>query len=401
MKSNLLPLLLQVPISLLNCSRCLGRLLFFSIGTTVIIDRWFFFILHTVSAADFYTACKDIMPVSHYLEEALLREDECRRPLDWRFQRASALSAISGRHRRPRKTDDKLICDYADLLYKISNSSDYPELERIRRRHPDLFRVHLTYATLNATELALTDGMLLSQSVDPNLIENQTGMNERQQRQYRKMFLDIDGRRNMSTFIAMQLMEPSRLRSTVQAGYEMDDPEAPILSTRSDVRGTLSDRALRALRVIGFYSSPVVLEIMYSGLLAGTVPGGRDSAVRYMTQAYLTNVRRHGLMSSYLEGYSPDGIGRFMAMAYNLASEERESAHIEILENINTFLSQTRQRIGPASEMLKDAELPVEVFKGKFELDEQELAEVRRTGKIPQHIVEMTAAAEAPFNSQK
>jgi hypothetical protein len=339
------------------------------------------------------------MPVSRYLEEALLREDECRRPLDWRFQRAATLGAFSGRQRRPRRTDDKLICDYADMLYKISNSSDYPELDRIRRRHPDLFRVHLTYATLNATELALTDGMLLSQSVDPHLIENQTGMNESQQRQYRKMFLDIDGRRHMSTFIAMQLMEPARLRSTVQEASEIDDPESPVLSTRSDVKGTLSDRALRALRVIGFYSSPVVLEIMYSGLLAGTVPGGRDSAIRYMTQAYLTNVRRHGLMSSYLERYTPDGIGRFMTMAYNLASEERESAHIEILENINSFLSQTRQRIGPASEVLKDNDLPPEVFSGRFELTDQELAEARQIGKLPQHIVEMTAAVEAPFKS--
>jgi hypothetical protein len=336
-----------------------------------------------------------------YLEEALLREDECRRPLDWRFQRATALGAVSGRYRRPRRTDDRLICDYADMLYKISNSPDYPELERIRRRHPDLFRVHLTYATLNATELALTDGMLLSQSPDPHLIEKQTGMTDSQQRQYRKMFLDIDDRRHMSTFIAMQLMEPARLRITSQEAAETDDPEAPVLSTRSDVRGTLSDRALRALRVIGFYSSPVVLEIMYSGLLAGTAPAGRDSAVRYMTQAYLANIRRCGLMASYLERYSSEGIDRFMTMAYNLASEERESAHIEILENINTFLSQTRQRIGKAEEILRAEQLPPEVFTGRFELDERDLAEVRRTGKLPDHIVSMTAAVEAPFNPKQ
>jgi hypothetical protein len=341
------------------------------------------------------------MPVSVHLEESLLREDECRRPLDWRFRRATALGAVSGRYRRPRCTDDKLICDYADLLYKISNSSDYPELERIRRRHPDLFRVHLTYATLNATELALTDGMLLSQSPDPRMIENQTGMNDVQQRQYRKMFLDIDGRRHMSVFIAMQLMEPSRLRSTSQEDVERDDPEAPVLSTRSDVRGTLSDRALKALRVIGFYSSPVVLEIMYSGLLAGTAPGGRDSAIRYMTQAYLANIRRHGLMATYLERYSQDGIDRFMAMAYNLAVEERESSHVEILENISAFLSQTRQRIGRAEDILRDADLPAEVFTGKFELNEYELAEVRRTGKLPESIIEMTDEVEAPFKSNK
>jgi hypothetical protein len=331
---------------------------------------------------------------SAYLDEALLRADERRRPLDWRFKRAEALSKVSGRNRHPRRTDDKLICSYADLLYRISHSSDYPELERIRKRHPDLFRVHLTYATLNATELALTDGMLLSSSPDPNMIENQTGMNELQQRQYKKMFLDIDDRRNMSTFIAMQLMEPSRLRSTVQEDAEFNDPESPVMSTRTDVRGSLPTQALRALRVIGFYSSPVVLEIMYSGLLAGTAPGGRDSAIRYMTQAYLTNIRRHGLMASYLERYTADGISHFMSLAYSLAAEERESGHIEILENISAFLSQTRQRIGRVSEVLKIDNMPKEALSGKFELTDEELVEVSRTGQIPQYIADMNEDVE-------
>jgi hypothetical protein len=336
---------------------------------------------------------------SAYLDEALLRADERRRPLDWRFQRAVSLSKTAGRNRHPRRTDDKLICDYADLLYRIQHSSDYPELERIRKRHPDLFRVHLTYATLNATELALTDGMLLSQSPDPNLIENQTGMNEIQQRQYKKMFLDIDDRRSMSTFIALQLMEPARLRSTVQEVAEFDDPESPAMSTRSDVRGSLPSQALRALRVIGFYSSPVVLEIMYSGLLAGTVPGGRDSAIRYMTQAYLTNIRRHGLMASYLERYTSDGIAHFMSLAYNLAAEERESGHIEILENINAFLSQTRQRIGRVSEILPVENMPLAAMTGKFELTDEELVEVSKTGQLPEHILEMTKEVEAPYKT--
>jgi hypothetical protein len=348
-----------------------------------------------------YTARKHNMPdfSASYLDEALLRADERRRPLDWRFQRAESLSKVAGRSRHPRRTDDKLVCDYADLLYRISHTSDYPELERIRKRHPDLFRVHLTYATLNATELALTDGMLLSSSYDPNLIENQTGMNESQQRQYRKMFLDIEDRRNMSTFIAMQLMEPSRLRSTVQESAEFDDPESPAMSTRTDVRGSLPPNALRALRVIGFYSSPVVLEIMYSGLLAGTVPGGRDSAIRYMTQAYLTNIRRHGLMASYLERYTADGISNFMGLAYNLAVEERESGHIEILENISEFLSQTRQRIGRVSEVLSINNMPEGALTGRFELTDEELVEVTKTGQLPKYITEMTETVEAPYKT--
>ena len=89
------------------------------------------------------------------LEDALLRADEPRRPLDWRFRRARALSCEHGRTRRVRTTDDKVIRDYADMLYRLCEQESFIEMEKIRKKYPDLFRVHLAYATLNATELAV------------------------------------------------------------------------------------------------------------------------------------------------------------------------------------------------------------------------------------------------------
>jgi len=279
------------------------------------------------------------------LEEALLRADEPRRPLDWRFQRALILCRTHGKARRPRSTDDPLIRDYADLLYRLAQQSSFPEMEKIRKKYPDLFRVHLTYATLNATELALTDAMLLCLSVDPAMVTNQTGMDELQQKYYRQMFLDTMDRRQMTSFIASQIMEPSKLRSTAMEQAERDDLEKAEQVDRSVVRGSFSERALRVLRLVGFYSSPVVVEMMYSGLLADARPDGRDSATKYMTQAYLTNVRRRGMMSVYLDSYTEDGIERFMKLAYSLAVEEQEDAQFDLMQNIDNWARLTTSRI--------------------------------------------------------
>jgi len=289
-----------------------------------------------------------------YLEEALLRADEPRRPLDWRFRRAISLGKSEGRARRARSTDDKLILDYADMFYRLSEHETYPELEKIKKKHPDLFRVHLTYATLNATELALTDAMLLCRSVDPSVVTDQTGMDEKQQKLYRQMFLDVMDRRQMTSFIASQIMEPSKLRPTAMESAERNDLEKAEQLDPMIVRGTFSSRALRVLRLVGFYSSPVVVEMIYSGMLADNIPEGRSSATKYISQAYLTNIRCRGMMSAYLDTYSEDGIERFMKMAFTLATAESEEAQFTIVQNMERWAQEVVAKIDVPGTMAVD-----------------------------------------------
>ncbi len=187
----------------------------------------------------------------------LLRKDAARRPLDWRYQRAIALSRLIARKRYPRSGDDALVSQYADLLHRLNFHSTFEDFARIRKRHPDLIEVHVAYATLNKTELALLDGVLLSQSPDPTFITNQTGLTDRQQQLYRRMFLDVEDRRKMSLFIATQLMEPSRLRGTALGSRTSSTPESPDKQAPVRDDGTLPLRAQCTLRVIGFYSSPI------------------------------------------------------------------------------------------------------------------------------------------------
>ena len=279
------------------------------------------------------------------IEEALLRADEPRRPLDWRFRRAVALSQAAPRSRRFRTTDDKLVKDYSDMFYRLREYETYPELEKIRGKYPDLFRVHLAYATLNATELALADAMMLCRSVDPKMVTDQTGMNETQQKYYRDLFLDIADRRQMSSFIASQIMEPSRLRATAVESDIFSDPEKAEVTDASIVRGSFSSRALCVLRLVGFYSSPVVVELLYSGMLADAMPEGRDAATKYITQAYLTNVRRKGMMSAYLQSYCDVGIESFMKLAYSLAAEEQEDTQFALMQNLEQWAQTAMSRI--------------------------------------------------------
>ena len=279
------------------------------------------------------------------LTEILLRADEPRRPLDWRFRRASALGKLPKRKRHVRVTDDRMIQDYADLLYRLREQESFSEMEKIRRRYPDLFRVHLAYATLNATELALTDALLLCRSVDPEIVRDQTGMNEVQQEGYRKMFLDVMDRRRMTSFIASQIMEPSKLRPSVGESALRDDLERAEPIDMTVVRGTFSARALRVIRLVGFYSSPVVVELLYSGMLADDIPEGRSSATRYISRAYLTNVRCRGMMSTYLAEYTEDNIKQFMKMAYALSVEESEEAQSTLVQNIDQWARSAMSKI--------------------------------------------------------
>ncbi|HBT76312.1 MAG TPA: hypothetical protein DEB39_05165 [Planctomycetaceae bacterium] len=317
----------------------------------------------------------------------LLRKDAARRPLDWRYQRAIALSRLIARKRYPRSGDDALVSQYADLLHRLNFHSTFEDFARIRKRHPDLIEVHVAYATLNKTELALLDGVLLSQSPDPTFITNQTGLTDRQQQLYRRMFLDVEDRRKMSLFIATQLMEPSRLRGTALGSRTSSTPESPDKQAPVRDDGTLPLRAQCTLRVIGFYSSPIVMELLYTGFLSGTIPCGRDSALRYMVEATLTNIRRHGLFASVEAPFDDKGLLEVFKLASKLAMEEKEEGQIDIIQNIEALFAQFRPRIGVPGTILGQENLPTDVFEGAYELTEDEMVATMQTGKLPQSII--------------
>ena len=326
------------------------------------------------------------------LADYLLRSDAPRRPLDWRFQRAIELSRYAPRKRYKRAGDDELVVRYADLLHRLDHHSTYRDFERIRRRHPNLTEVHLAYATLNMSELAILDATLLCHAMDPDQIAAQTGLPREQQKIYRRMFLDIEGRRHMSTFIAMQLMEPTRLRGTASEyrdGGNMESVDRPIQAPQ---QGTLTLGEQCALRVLGFYSSPVLLELVYTGFLGGTVPAGRDSAMRFMGQATLSNIRRSGLLATANIKDIRDGTTTAMKLAVDLAVEEKEDGQFDIIQNIETTVKQFQPRIGHAGTILADEKLPDEVFDGNYELTEEEMVYASETGTMPGSVAAMKNA---------
>jgi hypothetical protein len=319
-----------------------------------------------------------------------LRADAPRRPLDWRFQRAIALGRHAARKRCPEPGDDALVLRYADLLYRLGEHTTVREFAGIRKRHPDLAEVHLAYATMNKTELALFDGLLLSRSADPNLIREQSGLTARQQSLYRSMFLDIEGRRKMSIFIATQLMEPARLRNTALECDPNQNAGSSDQAMFHPENGSLPLRAQCTLRVIGFYSSPVVLELVYSGFLSGTIPAGRDSAVRFLTQTTLTNICRFGVIASGEVPFMKGGMIEVYKLASALAMTEKEDGQIDIIQNVEALFTQFRPRIGGASKILEMERLPREVFQGEYELTESEMVEAMQTGTLPDTIAELT-----------
>ena len=322
------------------------------------------------------------------LAEFQLRADFRRRPIDWRFQRAIDLSRFAPRKRYPRSTDDDLIAKYADLLHRLTANSSMEDMSRIQKRHPDLMDVHLAYATMNKTELALMDGLLLSQSVDSTLITRQSGLTPNQQKLYKRMFLDIDDRRDMTMFVASQLMEPTRLRNTALECADVSSPQSMDFNRRVE-RGTMSLRSQCVLRVMGFYSSPIVLELLYTGLQMGTIPVGRDSAVRFIVQSFISNLHRYGQLASAELPHSERGLVEVFKLASRLIMEEKEEGQIDILQNIDALFSEMRPRIGVASKILEAEHLPSEAFSGPYEWTEDEMYEASITGRVPGTILEL------------
>ena len=318
-----------------------------------------------------------------------LRADAPRRPLDWRFRRVIALGRQPARKRYPEPGDDPLILRYADMLSRLGEHTTVRDFAKIRKRYPDLTEVHLAYAVTNKTELALLDGLLLSQVADPDLIQNQSGLTDRQQALYRRMFLDIEGRRKMSIFIATQLMEPARLRNTALECDPDRTADSPDQAMFRPENGSLPLRAQCTLRVIGFYSSPIVLELVYAGFLSGTVPAGRDSAVRFLTQTTLTNICRFGVIASGEVPFLKGGMLEVYKLASALAMDEKEDGQIDIIQNVEALFTQFRPRIGSASRILETERIPSGVFDGEYELTESEMVEAMQTGTLPHAIVEL------------
>jgi hypothetical protein len=315
-------------------------------------------------------------------ETFLLRPDAPRRPLDWRYRRALELATLPPRSRKGRSTDDDLILRYADMLHRLSDYSSFEDFEKIRKKHPDLLEVHVAYATLNRTELAILDALLLCRSADTALVTGQSGLTAEQQRAYRSVFLDVEDRRHMSLFIATQLMEPARLRGTGQDTLEARRaPETPDRPRSWNGQGTLSCRTQCVLRVIGFYSGPVVLELLYTGFLSGTVPVGRDDSLQFLSQAHLTNIRRFGYFSSGEMPFQEDGLTEVFKLATSLAREEREESQADIILHVDEAFKQFRPRIGSPVKILGEEKLPEGVFTGEYELRENDLVALTGAAK--------------------
>jgi hypothetical protein len=294
--------------------------------------------------------------------QMLFSGDEPRRPLDWRFRRAGDLSKVALRKRNYRESDDDLVRRYSETLYQLGQYDSYAALEKVKKKDPDIFAVHLSYYTMNATELAILDAFLLGNNVDPNYVRQHTGLTRVQQELYKAVFLDIEDRRDMSLFIATQLMESDNLRgvsdnASLQGSFDsdFDELEGPDLGKKTNrSSGSFNERARRVLRVVGFYSSPIVVELLYSGFLQEEAPIGRDSAIRFMNQGYFMNLRRRGLMASYIDCYNDNGLDRFIKLAYDLAKSEKEEGQADILQNIEALVKGFGHRIGVPGAVIQE-----------------------------------------------
>ena len=132
---------------------------------------------------------------------------------------------------------------------------------------------------------------------------------------------------------------------------------------------------------MGFYSSPVVLELVYTGFLMGLIPEGRDSAVRFINQAELTACRSLGYLATREMAVLPEGVMEIFKMAGRLAMEEREEGQTDIIESVEAFFNLARPRIGRASKILQ-GEASVALLENPYEFSDEEMMLARENVSI-------------------
>jgi hypothetical protein len=250
---------------------------------------------------------------------------------------------------------DPLIRDYVSLLLLLARDDGrYSTWKKLRTKFAGLFDVHAFIHSSNRTEIALLDAMLLGRHVDPDYVTQQTGLSELQQDVYQKLFIDLEDRRHMTVFIASQLLEPLKFRESLeQAGkigvldFLPDDP--------TPRRGSLSLSRRVALRVLGFYAGPRIVEYLYTGLRADSKVLGEESVVRYVSQAIISAVRRTGLFQSFLpERQEAELALNFAKAAVQLAQDDSAGSQSDITRHVQAFYEAVRPRFGHVGDILED-----------------------------------------------
>ena len=309
------------------------------------------------------------MPEYFPLDDFLLQKDELRRPLDWRHQRGMSLSMLEPRRRIRRAGDDAVVLDYARMLWNLYGSPrrDYYDVDKTAKKFGDIFYAYLRYSTMGSTERAVTEGLLFNADIESNRVTEVSGLDGAQQDVYRKLYLDIEGREDMSMIIAPLILETNRQSISAEDTYS--NAERPSVVKR---RGSLSPRIETLLRLAGYYAGPVVVELLYSKLLRSAyIPLGGDSAQRWLNSALLGAVRADGYISVMTsEERHRDYVSAVLEMSTRLAFEEKAEKQADTISHITAMLKQMSARIGNPSEFYGDIQLPQETPIGKLELNQ-------------------------------
>jgi hypothetical protein len=93
---------------------------------------------------------------------------------------------------------------------------------------------------------------MLCQVTEPDKIRHITGLSEEQQKIYRQLFLDLEDRRDDTAFIVSQLLTGGNLCEAIpESLYDFNHKEYIDL--------------YRLFRVIGFYTTPLFIEFLFTG----------------------------------------------------------------------------------------------------------------------------------------
>jgi hypothetical protein len=281
---------------------------------------------------------------------------------------------------------------YARMLYQLygAGGRNYCDVDRVSHKFGEIFQAYLRYSTMGATELAVTEGLLLGSHTELQRVTMVSGLTREQQRIYRQLYLDTDGRADMSMVIVPLLLEPSQRAASPEDVFS--NPEQPRIAQKQSSRG----QSINTLfRLVGYYAGPVVVEMLYSNLLRSSMlPEGRDSAQRWMNDAQLGAVRAKGYMASLLLDYNAQYTDELMRMSVKLAFEEREEGQAEIITNVQALLSSWKPRIGNTQQVY--ASLPQDALTGEFELTHEEMVEAAQTGLVPQAVKALTVERPQP-----
>lgn len=246
--------------------------------------------------------------------QSVIDEKLPRRHWDWRYERALELSRTAAvSHLDLEATDDEFVMAFTDMLRRLNGNVARREKTRLKELYRAPYDAWDFYTNSDGLSRDILEAFLLSGSTDQELAEN-FSMSLPGVRWYEKMFCDVRSRINKHLYIVGYILHNPRTKLTDAIRQQ----NAANLG-RFGTLGSMQEGSV--YKLLGYYGGPIVLELVYTGLLHSAKPTGEKAALAYINKALSGSLRTRGLTAARVMEVNKYNVSAFIDTACKLVAD--------------------------------------------------------------------------------